>query len=150
MILTASTMARRMPLMPIDSNRIRNQKLSPWLRGSIQTWAAIGLGTAEIAQKTFLTPETVKSTLLRNQRRREGITLPRSGRPQKLSACDQRTLLRFIRKYPKLTYEQVLAETGLSVSKKTVHRILKEEDIKKWIAEQRPLLIKETARICLN
>jgi hypothetical protein len=59
-------MARRMPLMPIDSNKTRNQELSPWLRGSIQTWAAIGLGTAEIARKTFLTPATVQSTLQRN------------------------------------------------------------------------------------
>ena len=63
MILTTLIMARRTPLMPIDSNRTRNQKLSPWLRGSIQTWAATGLGAAEIARKTFLMPTTVKSTL---------------------------------------------------------------------------------------
>jgi transposase len=123
-------MARRMPLMPIDSNRIRNQELSPWLRGSIQTWAAVSLGKAEIARKTFLTPATVQSTLRRNQRH-EGITLPRSGRPHKLSARDRRTLLRLVRKYPKLTYDQVISETGLGVSKKTVYRILKEEGIKK-------------------
>src|SRR2546421_446665 len=86
MILTTLIMARRTPLMPIDSNRTRNQKLSPWLRGSIQTWAATGLGAAEIARKTFLMPTTVKSTLLRNQQRHKGTTLPRSGRPQKLSA----------------------------------------------------------------
>src|SRR5438034_4449498 len=128
-------MARRMPLMSIDSNRIRNQELSPWLRGSIQTWAAVGLGTAEIARKTFLTPATVQSTLQRNQQRHEGITLSRSGRPHNLSARDRRTLLRLVRKCPKLTYDQVISETGLGVSKKTVYRILQEEVIKKWVVE---------------
>src|SRR5947199_10860558 len=118
MTLTIPTMAQRTPLAPLDLNRIKNKELSPYLRGSIQTWAAIGLGTAEIARKTFLTPETVKSTLLRNSQRHEGITLSRSGRPQKLSRRDRRTLLRFIRKNPKLTYEQVLADTGLPIVKK--------------------------------
>jgi transposase len=136
--------------MPLDLNRIKNKELSPYLRGSIQTWAAIGLGTAEIARKTFLTPETVKSTLLRNSQRHEGITLSRFGRPQKLSRRDRRTLLRFVRKNPKLTYKQVLADTGLPIGKKTVYKILKKEDIKKWIAKQRPLLIEETAKIRLN
>ena len=97
-------MARRTPLMPIDSNRIRNQELSPWLRGSIQTWAAVGLGNAEIARKTFLSPATVQSTLQRNPQRHEGTTISRLGRPQILSRRDQRALLRLIRKCPKLTY----------------------------------------------
>ena len=124
-------MARRTPLMPIDSNRTRNQELSPWLRDSIQTWAAISLGTAEIARKTFLTPETVKSTLLRNPQRHEGTILSRSGRPQILSRRDRRRLLRLIRKCPKLTYDQIISETGLDVYRKTVYRMLREEDIKK-------------------
>src|SRR2546423_12587622 len=115
MILTTPTMALRTPLMPLDLNRIKNKELSLYLRGSIQTWAAIGLGTAEIAHKTFLTPETVKSTLLRNPQRHDGTTLPRSGRPQKLSRRDRRSLLRFVRKNPKLIYEQVLADTGLPI-----------------------------------
>jgi hypothetical protein len=59
-------MAQRSPLAPIDSNRIWKQELSPWLRGSIQTWAVIGLGTAAIADKTFLPRQTVESTLLLN------------------------------------------------------------------------------------
>src|SRR5437016_4054591 len=113
MTLTTPTMAQRTPLAPLDLNRIKNKELSPYLRGSIQTWAAIGLGTAEIAHKTFLTPKTVKSTLLRNLQRHNGTTLPRSGRPQKLSRRNRRTLLRFIRKNPKLIYKQVLANTGL-------------------------------------
>src|SRR2546423_1602964 len=105
MTLTTPTMAQRTPLAPLDLNRIKNKELSPYLLGSIQTWAAIGLGTAEIACKTFLTSETVKSTLSRNSQYHEGITLPRSGRPSKLSRCDRRTLLRYIYKNPKLIYK---------------------------------------------
>ena len=135
MTLTTPTMAQRTPLTPLDLNRIRNQEISPWLRGSIQTWAATGLGAAEIARKTFLTPTTVKSTLLRNSQRHEGTTLSRSGRPSKLSCHDRRTLLKYVCKNPKLTYKQVLADLGLPVCSKTVYRILKEEGIKKWIAK---------------
>ena len=149
MTLTIPTMAQRTPLAPLDLNRIRNQELSPWLRGSIQTWAATGLGAAEIARKTFLTPTTVKSTLLCNPQRHEGTTLSRSGRPQILSHRNRRVLLRLVRKYPKLTYDQIISETGLDVCKKTVYRILREEEIKKWVTKQRPLLTKETAKIHL-
>ena len=150
MTLTTPTMAQRTPLAPLDLNRIRNQDLSPYLRGSIQTWAAIGLGTAEIARKTFLTPETVKSTLSRNPQRHEGITLPCSSRPSKLSRRDQRTLLQYVCKNPKLIYKQVLIDLRLPISTKTMQRILKEEGIKKWIAKQRPLLTKEAAKIHLE
>src|SRR6266496_3670688 len=126
MILTTPTMAQRTPLAPLDLNRIRNQELSPWLRSSIQTWAAVGLGNAEIARKTFLTPATVQSTLQCNSQRHEGTTLSRSGRPSKLSRRDRRTLLRYVRKNHKLTYEQVLVDLSLSISTKTMQRILKE------------------------
>src|SRR5438876_5342764 len=105
MTLTTPTMAQRTPLAPLDLNRIRHQELSPWLRGSIQTWAVTGLGAAEIARKTFLTPTTIKSTLLRNSQRHEGTTLSRSGRPSKFSRRDRRTLLRYIHKNLKLTYK---------------------------------------------
>ena len=131
MILTTPTIAQRTPLAPLDLNRIKNKELSLYLRGSIQTWAAISLGTAEIARKTFLTPETVKSTLSRNPQRHEGITLPRSGCPSKLSRRDRRTLLRYICKNPKLSYKQVFINTSLPICKKTIYRILKEESIKK-------------------
>src|SRR2546423_563699 len=131
MTLTTPTMAQRTPFAPLDLNRIRNQELSPWLRGSIQTWAVTSLGAAEIARKTFLIPTTVKSTLLRNLQRHKGTTLSRSGRPQILSYRDRRVLLRFVRKCPKLTYDQIISETGLDVYEKTVYRILREEGIKK-------------------
>jgi hypothetical protein len=49
-------------LAPIDANRRNGCELSPFLRGSIQTWTAVGLTREEIAKKTFLTPSTVKST----------------------------------------------------------------------------------------
>src|SRR5436190_20124582 len=133
MTLTTPTMAQRTPLAPLDLNRIRNQELSPWLRGSIQTWAAVGLGNAEIARKTFLSPATVQSTLQRNPQRHEGTTISRPGRPQILSRRDRRALLRLVRKCPKLIYDQIISETGLNVCKKTVYRMLRDEGIKKWI-----------------
>ena len=149
MTLTTPTMARRTPLAPLDLNRIRNQELSPWLRGSIQTWAAVGLGNAEIARKTFLTPATVQSTLQRNSQRHEGTTLSRSGRPQILIRRDRRRLLRLVRKCPKLTYNQIISETSLDVCKKTVYRILREEGIKKWLPNKGHFLLRKRLRFVL-
>jgi IS30 family transposase len=150
MTLTTSTMARRTPLAPLDLNRIKNQELFPWLRGSIQTWAAVGLGNAKIAQKIFLTPATVQSTLRRNLQRHEETTFSRFGRSSKLSRRDRKALLRYVRKNPKLSYEQVLVNIGFPISKKTAYRILKEEGIKKWITKQRSLFIEESAKICFE
>ncbi len=150
MILTTPTMAQRTPLAPLDLNRIRNQELSPWLRGSIQTWAAVGLGNAEIARKTFLTPATVQSTLQRNSQRHKGTTLSRSGRPSKLSRRDRRTLLRYVRKNPKLSYEQVLIDTGLPVCKKTVYRILREGALRSGLRNNGHFLMRNQQKFVLS
>jgi hypothetical protein len=149
MTLTTPTITWRTPLTPLDLNRIRNQKLSPWLRGSIQTWAAIGLENIEITRKTFLTPATMQSTLQRNSQRHKDITLFRFNRPQILSRCDWRRLLRFIRKCSKLIYNQIIFETGLNICRKTVYRMLREKSIKKWIVKQRSLFTEETVKIRL-
>ena len=72
-------MAQRTPLAPLDLNRIKNKELSPYLQGSIQTWATINLGTAEITRKTFLMPEIIKLIFLYNLQYYEGIILSFSG-----------------------------------------------------------------------
>src|SRR5271170_1032611 len=54
LIESTTTMSRAI-LAPIDANRRNGCELSPFLRGSIQTWAAVGLTREEIAKKTFLT-----------------------------------------------------------------------------------------------
>jgi hypothetical protein len=79
-------------------------ELSPYLRGSIQTWAAVGLSNEKIGKMTFLQPSTIKSTLLRNQLRDQGQTLDRPGRPPILTRRDKRLILRIVRKTPKIKY----------------------------------------------
>jgi transposase len=116
-------------LAPIDANRRKGCELSPFLRGSIQTWAAVGLTREEIAKKTFLTPSTVKSTLQRNQFRDHGKTLDRPGRPPLLTTRDKRLILCIIRKSPKIKYKDLAKEAGLDCSHDTLYRFLKSEGI---------------------
>jgi hypothetical protein len=98
---------QRTPLGPRDLSRQYNKELTPYLRGSITTWSAVGLGPHAIAAKTFTTPSTVKSTLLREPLRIEGKTRSRSGRPPILSSIDKCHILRIIRRNPKLFYKDI-------------------------------------------
>lgn len=65
----------------------------------------------------------------------------RSGRPPKLLIRDQRSLLRIIRRNPRIEYAELkLFAIGIHVSSKTIYRMMKKHGILKWRAKQRPML----------
>jgi Transposase len=136
-------MPQRTPLAPCNGNRGINRELKPTLRAQITMGNAVGLTHAQIGALTFLTPATVSTTLLRNPLRDEHKSLPRSGRPPILKRHDKRLILRIIRKNPKITYQVLKQESGVTVHKNTIYRMLKSEGITNWLAKRRPLLIPE-------
>ncbi len=136
---------QRVPLAPIDSNRPLKKELSPWQRSEIQTYRHIGLTNEHISQLTNCTPGTVATTLQLNTLRNDGKTRPRSGRPSKLTRYDKRLILRTIRRNPKLTYAALKIETGVTVSRSTLYRMLKDEGISNWLAKKRPLITPQVA-----
>ena len=136
---------QRVPLAPIDPNRSLKKELTPWQRSEIQTYRHIGLTNEHIGRLTNCTPSTVATTLNLNTLRNNGETRPRSGRPSLLSRRDRRLILRIIRRNPKLTYAALKIESGLTVSKKTLYRMLKDEGISNWLAKKRPLITPEVA-----
>lgn len=130
-------MPPRTPLGAIDGNRQKRNDLAPFSRGKIQGMSQVGLGTREIARKTFLPPSTVQSTLERNPVRHQGESLPRSGRPPILSHRHRRLLLRIVRANPKLSYREIRNQSAVDVSDRTIRRILADgylllEDLATW------------------
>src|SRR5258705_7255913 len=93
---------------------------------------------------------TVKSFLDRYYKR--GITdnLPRSGRPEVLSKRDKRAILRAVRKHRQYTLEQIRRIYAPHVSLPTIDRLLRQHNIKKWLAKKRPKLTADHAKARLQ
>ena len=71
---------QRTPLGTISGNRIKNTHLSPYLRGKVVGASTAGAKHATIARAFNLDPSTVKYTILQDELRHEGKSLPRKRR----------------------------------------------------------------------
>ena len=115
-------------------------------RAEICTARQFGANVAEIAAE-FKTPEsTVKGILRRSKSQHDYASQHRSGRPKSYSDRDVRKLLRIVRREPKTTYQNLIKQSGVEISKRTCARLLEEHNIKKWVAQARPKLTEEHAR----
>ena len=76
----------RIPLGPLDTNRVYNRELTPYLRGHINSLKAESHMPEAIGKKINIPPQSVSSTLARLPEQHDGITRKRTGRPLLLSA----------------------------------------------------------------
>jgi hypothetical protein len=83
---------------------------------------------------------TVKSFVQRYYKRDTTDNLPRSGRPEVPSKRDKRTILRAVRKYRQYTREQIRRIYVSRITLRTLDRLLRQHNIKKWLAKKRPRL----------
>ena len=72
--------------------------------------------------------------------REKNESLPRSGKPRDITRQLERRILRFSRRFPKFTYKKVRLGVLTTLSKASIHRILKKEGIINWICKKRPFL----------
>ena len=139
----------RTPLASLDPNSIRRKELSSIQRAQICTAHLFGHKPSEIATVLNHPVPPVKTTLSRASSRPNYASKPRSGRPKVYDDRAIRTILRFARRNPKITYSQLKRETGLEISRSTLYRILKDNGIKNWIAQKRPKLTEEHTKLRL-
>jgi hypothetical protein len=112
-----NTMPRRRPVLGQISGNIQKRKeLDQFTRGQIVGAAKCGLALRAISRQLSIPYTTIQRTVSQEQLRNNGTSLPRSGRPKKSSKQDERLLLRVVRRFPKYTYQQLLAFTGLKIS----------------------------------
>ena len=117
------------PLGEISGNIPKRRELTLYERGQI-----IGVAKCSVKQKTISTQllvlrHTVRTTISRESLRKNGASQPRLGRPQTYSKHDERLLLQVVRQFPKYTYTQLRAFTGLKLSTSTLKRILRKHYI---------------------
>ena len=135
----------RNPLSSISSNRQVRRQYNTYERGLICGAVASGVTPYRI-QKNYGVPESSTRSIVSNALIRHNPDFkPRSERPRKLTIRDERHILRIIRRDPKITYKNLIAEAGVQVSHDTIYRMLKEEGITNWLAKKRPLLTSEVA-----
>jgi len=70
------------PLGPISANKVVKKLLTPYKRGQITSAALFGYKVPEIARVLKEPKSTVQDTLVKDQLREEGESLPRSSRPK--------------------------------------------------------------------
>ena len=119
----------RKVLGPISGNIQKRRELTPYERGKIAAAAELGLRGAEIKAAYNHPESTIRKTISLDLLRNQGTSLPRSGRPKKYTAHDERVLLRHVRLNPKDTYAQVRTACGLRISNTTIRTILSHHGI---------------------
>lgn len=131
---------QRTPLVEIDGNGRLNTESNSFERGLIFGAAALGHGPTEIGEYLNVPTNTVKTTLQRRSNLDNGVSKPRSGRPNKVSERDKRRIIRIARSDPKITYAQLALEARVQCSRNTLYRTLEEYGLTNWVAKKRPLL----------
>ena len=108
-------MAQRKALAPLEINRSYGKELSPYQRGQISAYKAMGLTNQKISQNLQCNKATVFNTLVQNPLYNQDKSLPRSGRPQTLNKIQKRNILHLIRINSKVTYQEIKFEVDISV-----------------------------------
>ena len=70
--------------------------------------------------------------------------------PVRLTAADERHIVRIARREPKLTYRALQEAAGVNVHNRTIGRHLAEYGIKNWRAKKRPKLLEVHAQLRLE
>jgi transposase len=138
----------RRPLGEISGNIPKRRELTPYERGQIISAAKCGVKPGAISTELSLSRRTVRTTISSEPLRKNSASQPRSGRPRTYSEHDERLFLRVVRQFPKYTYAQLRAFTGLKLCNSTLQHILRRHYITTWRAKQRPALTKDVAKNC--
>ena len=103
--------------------------MTSYERGQIIGAAKCSVKRKTISSQLSVLRRTVRTTLFKESLRKNGELQPRSGRLQIYSERDKRLILQVVRQFPKFTYQQVCAFTGLKLSPSTLKRILQKHYI---------------------
>jgi hypothetical protein len=96
----------RTPFRAIRQARVPNHQLTPYEREIAIGMSRAGAKPIDIQIDLDISRGALRSTLSLQELRYQGETQTRSGPPVRYTEADERNLLRYVRKYPKDTYEQ--------------------------------------------
>ena len=131
---------------------LRLKKLSVGLRDTIVSRHRSGKGYQNMSRALKVPKDTVASIILKFKKFGTTTTLPRAGRPAKLSHRRRRSLVREVTKDPMVTLTELQSssvEMGEPSRRTTISAALHQSGIFDRVARRKPLLIKRhmTARL---
>ena len=127
------------------TSRVRKD-LTEVQRSAILAARAAGVPRKEVALDFGISPKTVTATVNRWETYKTLKSLPRSGRPEKLSAREKRYFNRKVRREPRVLWKSLLAGSVVRVCKNTARKALNPEYRRKWQAKKTVVLTEVTAR----
>ncbi|KAI2648153.1 Transposable element Tcb1 transposase [Labeo rohita] len=132
---------------------MRSKELPKELRDRIVAKQRSGQGYKNISAALKVPKSTVASIILKWKTFGTTRTLPRAGRPAKLSYRGRRALVREVKKYPKITVAELQRcswEMGESCRKLTITAALHQSGLYGRVTRQKPLLSARHMKACME
>ncbi|KAF2859336.1 hypothetical protein K470DRAFT_295748 [Piedraia hortae CBS 480.64] len=120
---------RCQPLIEITNQRKSRHDIFEWQGGAIVARYNAWEGPVNVSNAEGLPQSTVTNIIRRAKQDKSVENRPRSGRPKKANKRDERAILRCIRLKPKMTYQELVQEVGLTLSRQTYRQILQDSKI---------------------
>jgi transposase len=134
----------------ISGNRRPGTELSEAARAGIIAASEAGVSKPEIAAEYRVNRSTVYDTINQWKNHHTLESLPRPGQPKKLTRHQKRLLIRIVRRNPRIDYTALKCQVaGVTVTHKTLYRLLKKYYITNWRAKKRPKLTPAAAQLRL-
>ena len=131
----------------------RSKDLSEELRKAIVDGHKGGLGYKKLARQFNIHLSTVREIIYKWRASKTVSSLPRSGRPKKLTERTKRKLVRKVTSNPAMTSKDLqehLAESNVHVHRSTIRRVLNDSGLHARVARKKPLLRKQNKQARLN
>ena len=109
----------------------KSKELSSTLRAAILQEIERGTSWRKTTAIFKVSRGAVERTIKRFQIHNSLQSLPRSGKPKKLSVYARRVLIRAARRFPKSTYEALQDDYAPDVSIDTIRRVLRDANMRK-------------------
>ena len=123
----------------ISGNRRPKAELTPAARAALLAKHEAGVSRAELAHEFNVHPSCVYKTIKRWSNHKTLKSLPRSGRPKKLTRREKRAAIRAAHRAPKIEYKPLIIKAGIEhVSRATIYRLLKEKGLTNYRCKKRP------------
>lgn len=117
----------------------KRHELTEYQKGQIEGRMGI-MSHTKIGEELGIPRQTVSSFIQRLAEHENQENLPRSGRPRKTSESTDRYIVYAAERDTSQTLKELRDTTNTGVSIQTIRRRLNEMGIKKWRAQQRPML----------
>lgn len=123
----------------------RSKELEPQLRGRILALREEGMSIQRIATKHELAYSTVRSTIEAAKKRASSqASLPRQGAPRAVTEDQRDAIYEAVTTNLNITFADLQAEAE-DASIRTIRRLLREMNIRKWQRKKRPALTEDHA-----